>query len=339
MRGCAYWIIAAGGAFVLVLVLLVGLGQDARGCGSSPTDQPSASNAAEDEIPSNYLKLYQAAGQRYGIPWNLLAAIGSIESSHGRNPGTSSAGARGPMQFEPSTWVQYGVDGDGDGRKDIMNPADAIPAAARYLKASGAPGDIRKAVFAYNHSNDYVNDVLARARRYGSGDFATSADNNAAEDCTTSGGGGGAPATLGNLNGSLGERIVGYASKWLGTVYQFGGGNPRGPTVGANSRGDGKPGFDCSGLTLYAVYQATGGKITLPHYVPDQWKDPHMHRVPFNQLAVGDLVALDRWGHVGIYIGGGRMIHAPHTGDVVKISDISRGYYRAHFVIGGRVIL
>ncbi|MEV5709692.1 C40 family peptidase [Actinoallomurus sp. NPDC052274] len=160
---------------------------------------------------------------------------------------------------------------------------------------------------------------------------------NGSAESTSGGAPGGGPATLGNLNGTLGERIVAWASKWIGLPYQFGGGDIHGPTVGTNSNGSGKPGFDCSGLTLYAVYNATGGQVTLAHYVPTQWKDSHVHSVSYSDLQPGDLIAMHEWGHVGIYIGGGKMIHAPHTGDVVKISDITHGWYRDVFVTGGRV--
>src|SRR5262249_27493532 len=79
----------------------------------------------------------------------------------------SSAGAEGWMQFMPATWAKYGVDANGDGRKDPYNPVDAIFAAARYLRAAGAGSDIRQAVFAYNHADWYVNSVLPRAQLLG----------------------------------------------------------------------------------------------------------------------------------------------------------------------------
>jgi len=94
------------------------------------------------------------------------AAIGAIESGHGRNNGPSSAGALGPMQFMPATWQTYAVDGNGDGRLDIHDPKDAIPAAARYLRASGAPESYRSALFAYNHADWYVDQVLDQADLY-----------------------------------------------------------------------------------------------------------------------------------------------------------------------------
>jgi hypothetical protein len=132
------------------------------------------SDAAVAGIPAAYLELYRAAGARYGIDWAVLAGIGKVECDHGQDPDPSchtqgavnSAGAGGPMQFLASTWAIYGVDGDGDGRRDRWDPADAIYSAANYLRASGAPGNYRRAIFAYNHSWSYVTSVLGWAARY-----------------------------------------------------------------------------------------------------------------------------------------------------------------------------
>ena len=118
-------------------------------------------------IPPFLLPIYQAAGIEYGVRWEVLAAINEIETDYGRNLNVSSAGALGWMQFMPSTWKQYGVDANHDGKKDPYNPVDAIFAAARYLKAAGADNDIRKAIFAYNHADWYVDSVLMRARLIG----------------------------------------------------------------------------------------------------------------------------------------------------------------------------
>jgi hypothetical protein len=143
---------------VLLAISLAGAGNSAEpACAASP---------AASAIPSDYLGLYQQAGQMFGLDWAFLAAIGLIETGHGRNLGPSSAGALGPMQFMPATWASYGLDGDGDGSKDVMNPADAIPGAAHLLKANGAPADWTRAIFAYNHADWYVQDVLAQAERY-----------------------------------------------------------------------------------------------------------------------------------------------------------------------------
>jgi murein DD-endopeptidase MepM/ murein hydrolase activator NlpD len=115
-------------------------------------------------IPPFLLPIYQAAGVEYGVRWEVLAAINEIETDYGRNLSVSSAGALGWMQFMPGTWKAYGVDANNDGRKDPYNPVDAIFAAARYLNAAGAGDNLREAIWAYNHADWYVNDVLERAR-------------------------------------------------------------------------------------------------------------------------------------------------------------------------------
>src|SRR5215218_10901230 len=113
--------------------------------------------------------VWRRAGAAYGIPWQVLGAINKIESNFGRNMGPSSAGAVGWMQFMPDTWARWGVDADGNGVADPWNAADAIYAAARYLAASGARTDLRRAVFSYNHADWYVNEVLSLASLYGQG--------------------------------------------------------------------------------------------------------------------------------------------------------------------------
>ncbi len=115
-----------------------------------------------------YVKLYKESAEKYGFgeDWYILAAVGKVESDHGANLGPSSAGAMGPMQFLPSTWETSGVDGDGDGVANIMDPEDAIPAAARYLKDGGAPRDWYRALYTYNHADWYVKKVLAVAEAY-----------------------------------------------------------------------------------------------------------------------------------------------------------------------------
>jgi Transglycosylase SLT domain/Peptidase family M23 len=115
-------------------------------------------------IPPFLLPIYQAAGTQYGIRWEVLAAINEIETDYGRNLNVSSAGALGWMQFIPSSWRTYGTDANNDGEKDPYNPVDAIFASARYLKAAGAETNLRRAIFAYNHADWYVDSVMLRAR-------------------------------------------------------------------------------------------------------------------------------------------------------------------------------
>ena len=130
---------------------------------------PMAPDLGATQSPLRYsqlLGLWQQAGAQYGVPWQVLAAINKIESDFGRNMGPSSAGAIGWMQFMPSTWLEWGVDANGDGIADPWNATDAIFSAARYLAAAGAGTDLHRAVFAYNHADWYVNEVLQLADLY-----------------------------------------------------------------------------------------------------------------------------------------------------------------------------
>ena len=113
--------------------------------------------------------LWMQAGGAYGIPWQILGAINKIESNYGRNMGPSSAGAVGWMQFMPETWLRWGMDASGDRVSDPWNPEDAIFSAARYLAAADGQTDIKRAIFAYNHADWYVNDVLEMAALFESG--------------------------------------------------------------------------------------------------------------------------------------------------------------------------
>ena len=132
------------------------------------------SSPALADIPPDYLLLYQQAGLAFDIPWEVLAAVGKVECDHGRYPDPACrqhgvenhAGAGGPMQFLAGTWARYGIDANQDGVADRWNPADAIVSAANYLAASGAPGDLEAALYAYNPSRAYVAEVLSWAEHY-----------------------------------------------------------------------------------------------------------------------------------------------------------------------------
>jgi hypothetical protein len=128
------------------------------------------SSCAPSGVPAVLVPIYQRASTAYGLgpqgP-SVLAAINEIETAFGTNLNVSSAGAVGWMQFMPSSWETYGVDANGDGVKDPFNPEDAIFAAASYLHAAGMPADTYGAVFAYNHADWYVAEVLANAQCYG----------------------------------------------------------------------------------------------------------------------------------------------------------------------------
>lgn len=150
----------------------------------TPTVTPSKSIAGD--IPADYLALYRREGSRcVGLSWSLLAAVGDVESDHGRNKLSltpNNKGAVGPMQFLPATWAQYGQDGNGDGVRDILNPSDAIAGTANYLCASGlknpqavkndrcsnisAPPAVEEALWRYNRACWYVDKVLVRQAFY-----------------------------------------------------------------------------------------------------------------------------------------------------------------------------
>jgi hypothetical protein len=179
-------VLIAGAGLALLGVVVVGGLAAGRLAGASPL--------ALADIPADYVAAYQAAGEQYSVDWAILAAIGKIECDHGRSqaagcnpPGTvNTAGATGPMQFIGSTWRAgtppmtvpavgpparavsegYAADGDGDGLADVWNPADAIAGAARLLRTNGAPADYKRALFAYNHADWYVREVIEIAADY-----------------------------------------------------------------------------------------------------------------------------------------------------------------------------
>lgn len=133
-------------------------------------DQPSPSDLALEEIPPELIGVYEAAAATCeGLDWTVLAAIHKVETGFGTGRATSSAGAQGPMQFMPTTFDAYGIDGDSDGQADINDVEDAIFSAANLLCANGAgdPARLATAIWNYNHSQTYVNEVLTLASNYG----------------------------------------------------------------------------------------------------------------------------------------------------------------------------
>jgi NlpC/P60 family protein len=293
------WFGILGAVFMALVLVAVALSTSLLG-GGTPSQQ------AQQDIPPRLLPVYQAAADSCpGLPWSVLAAIGKVETDHGRSaaPGVTSganfAGAAGPMQIgiggkAGNTFAGYAVDADGGGA-DVYNPIDAIFTAANYLCRNGAArgADVAKAVFAYNHADWYVTKVLAIASGY----------------AATQGLPPGAPAE------DVAAAAVQFAYSELGKPYQWG--------------ATGEQGFyDCSGLMLRA-YQAGG--LQLPRTSRDQWY--HGARVwEVSQMQPGDLVFYAHnladpatIHHVGIYIGAGNMIDAPYTGANVRITPFLRG--------------
>jgi hypothetical protein len=262
-----------------------------------PGHEVAGANA--EEIPPDHLVVMRAAAQETcGVPWQVIAAIAKVESNFGRNMATSSAGAIGYGQFLPSSWAAFGNGGD------PYNYRDAIPAIARYLCAHGAPHDLRRAVWAYNHLDSYVEMVLAIATRYGLG----------------------APEPELPEGASALASVVMLARTQIGRPYVWGGASP-------------VTSFDCSGLVQWAFGQL-GAR--LPRTAQQQYDATR--RVSRSDLRPGDLVFFERTypsheriTHVGIYVGNGRMINAPTTGDVIREMDVFSGYWGPRFAGGGRV--
>lgn len=284
-------------------------------------------------IPADFLKYYQEAGKKYGVPWQVIAGIGMAENAHGRNKGVSSANAQGPMQFLPSTWAAEGVDGNGDGKKDINEPADAIYGTANYLAHNGGskgPDGIRKAILTYNHSIEYLNSVVSYAKHYAGGKVEVGA---------ASGAGGCDAGSAGQVldvpaSSAYEKAAIAAAKTQLGLPYVWGGGDHNGPTKG---------GFDCSGFTMYVVAQATkktGKEVSLSHLSSDQYSTKSLATVgsysgsgkpDTSKMRVGDVLIYnltsgqDRhpWNHTAVYIGNDQIIHAPNIGQNVKVAKIS----------------
>jgi cell wall-associated NlpC family hydrolase len=303
---------AAAVGLALTAGLAAGLAAVTAGLAAAAPMPSVPSLVALADIPAGYLALYQfAAAGCPGLAWSVLAGVGKVESDHGRSPElVSSAGAEGPMQFLPATWPSYAGDGDGDGRADPFDPADAIPAAARYLCALDVGRDVRAALVSYNCGNPgpacaaaavgYAARVLTYAAGYATG-----------VPSATAGAGGVAP-------GPASQLAVRVALGQLGTPYLWGGEEPGG--------------FDCSGLVQFAY--ATAG-VALPRVAQDQYAAGF--RLPAGTPpAAGDLVFFGTGptavSHVGLFLGDGRMVDAPHTGALVRIDVVdlaSRRYVGA----------
>jgi cell wall-associated NlpC family hydrolase len=266
----------------LVVLMLVG---SLAGPGSTA---PSLS-----AIPDAALAAYvTGAAACPGLSWSVLAAIGEVESDHGRSAlpgvhaGANPAGAEGPMQMLPATFAAYALAGPA-GAPDPYDLTDEAVAAARMLCADGGgdPARLTAAVFAYNHDLAYVDDVLTWAARYGA-----------------------APA--GGSDPGRGEAALSWALQQLGAPYRWG-------SAGPDS-------FDCSGLVMRA-WQAAG--LVLPRVAAQQY-GAGAH-IPVAQARAGDLVffASDSADpltieHVGLALGDGRMVDAPFTGAMVRIDGI-----------------
>jgi cell wall-associated NlpC family hydrolase len=308
-------IAAAGSAILLVPVLIIIAAIAAVSTIFSGT-AGSPSQTALADIPAGYLDLYiHAAALCPGLDWTILAAIGKVETDHGRStlPGVSSGenshGAGGVMQVLQPTWntilAHHELPAGGATPPSRYNPHDAIFAAAFYLCDNGARDrrNLRGAIFAYNHDDSYVEHVLAQAARYA----------RPVEACTAARPGP-APTTRPTatqpsptaLSTSPAFIAVAFACAQLGKPYVWG--------------GNGEPGFDCSGLT-HAAYAAAGMRI--PRTAETQYNaGPHLPAGTPPQP--GDLLffgTTDKIHHVAMSLGGTQIIDAPTFGQAVQVQD------------------
>ncbi len=321
-----------------LLAVPVLIGADAffsasAGCSGQQTGtagQPTAGPKAKS-IPANYLYWYQRVGQQYGVPWTILAGIGTVESDNGQTtlPGVHSGdngfGAAGPMQIgiggaatnvwggapvHPASEVVNGVatDEDGDGIASVYDPADAIAGAAKYLVTAGVQTSPSGAIFAYNHLQSYVQSVLFYAGQYAGGNYsvvaATMPSASSVAGCSTEAGD---VSTIQAPTQAVATAIA-YAEQQIGKPYLWG---STGPDA-----------FDCSGLVMMA-YRAAG--IDIARTSERQWATEQ--HVPASRVQPGDLVFFagadgtpTSPGHVGLVIGHGQMIEAYATGFPIRIS-------------------
>jgi cell wall-associated NlpC family hydrolase len=335
--------VAAGGLIAVAVIVLMGLiaapmlimggssllFESGTGCSAVQGEQPTASSDARDSIPANYLALFQETGNKYGVPWVILAGIGKVESDDGRSslPGVHSGanafGAAGPMQIgiggasgnqwggapiHPASEVVNGVATDADGRgvADVYDPADAIAGAAKYLLEHGVQQSASGAVFAYNHSNSYVQLVLSFASTYAAGGFTVSPVTVAnVPSCIP---GVNTAADTEQVPNATVATAIDFAEAQIGKPYQWG---ATGPDA-----------YDCSGLVMMA-YRAAGVNIPRTSQQQFLWGP----QVPASQVEPGDLVFFagadgtpQAPGHVGLVIGHDQMIEAYATGFPIRVS-------------------
>lgn len=326
-------IVVIGGLIIVAFLILSSTGGEEQANPGVGYYGGEISEFGANEIPSQFIPIYKAAEEKYGVPWNLLAAHHRVETRFSTiNPMVSPVGAEGHTQFMPCTWVGwgypscgglgkgnipqkdktnpaviekyggYGVDGNSDGKADPWDIEDAIFSTANYLKANGAAeGNLRDAVYAYNHADWYVEEVLGFADQYVKGYVAVN-----------TGGG-----------GDTGVAVVDVGNKWIGnSVYVFGGG--RNQSDIARGR------FDCSSFVHWAFKEVGVDLGPLTSTSTETLK--HLGKpVSPSEMKPGDLVFFDTYkrdGHVGIYIGNNKFIGA-QSSTGVAIADMSPGTYWA----------
>ncbi|MFI6659671.1 NlpC/P60 family protein [Streptomyces sp. NPDC050523] len=311
------WIVATvvvGSAMSFVMLLVVGVyivaGNLVNGVGGG------TKALAKGAVPAAYSTIVQKWGNLCpALNPALLAA--QLYQESGFNPNArSAAAAEGIAQFIPGTWATHGIDGNGDGVRNVWDPRDAIPSAASYdcqlaSYVKDVPGNLTENMLASYNAGSYA--VI----KYG-GVPPYKETRNYVKTITTLEESFAAPVTRVDPSKQAAGAIY-YAQKKLGTPYLWGGNG----TAADSGR------FDCSGLTK-AAYESVG--VTLPRVANDQYNaGPHPKR---DELLPGDLVFFSAdptdsraIHHVGIYVGGGYMIDAPRTGAVIRFDPIDTGEY------------
>jgi len=320
---------------VAIPLELLGVAAPAGALGPSWTlgDVSRVASARSDEIPPDQLATMQqvAAASSCGLSWQVLAAVARVESRFGQLADqTSTAGAYGYGQFMEGTWRAYGAgvpwrtDDPTEAAKPVAQRRDstnfhlALPAMDRYLCAlvreasvgDGPADDLRRALFRYSHvasarfdaHDDYVVQVLGLAAGYDLGAAPSPAD------------------------AGRGALVVQAVRRYLGVPYVFGGTNPA-------------SGLDCSAL-VQLVYRDVG--VSLPRTAQQQYESTA--RISEGELQPGDLVFFahtyadphDWITHVGVYVGKGRMVNAPNTGDIVREMAVFGGFWGSHYAGAGR---
>lgn len=311
------------GALLAATVLVGAVGQEEA---ASPAGGPGA-GLKSGAVPAQYEQLVRQAGQQCAeVSSPIIAA--QLKQESGFNPrAVSPVGAQGIAQFMPGTWPSVGRDENGDGRADPFDPEDAIPAQARYdcnlaqqikgyIQDGRLQGDVTQLMLASYNAG--LGSVLRAGGIPQNGEtpaYVTRIISLAADYAVPAVGSGAGSS-------SFGSAVVSTAMQYNNKLtYVWGGGNFNGPTGG---------GFDCSGLVLYAVYQASGGQIRLPHQANVQrtMGEP----VDPGAMIPGDVIAFARSGssfyhHIGIYIGNNQMIHAPTYGKPVQTTNLTSSYW------------
>jgi len=297
------------------------------------------SKVGEGQIPKEYIPIYKAAGEKYNIPWTLIAAIHRVETNFGQDLNTSSVGAIGHTQFMVKTWVGwsfpggtrlgnasipkgtlmspaaiskyggFGVDGDGDGKADPYNVTDAMYSTANYLAANGgASGNYQKAVFAYNHASWYVSRVMGFMKEY---------TNGSVEAVSIKGG-----SAIGS---EAIEKAIKVGSSIVGkSPYVWGGGRNQGDI---NARK-----FDCSSYVRWA-YSSAGVDLGPVSATTTDTLVKLGKVVKASEMKRGDVIFFDTYkinGHVAIYLGDGKFLN-DSSSQGVSVGDLNTKYWKDRF--------